>query len=402
MIGIFLPDFPTQTHIFFWREIVALRELGQPVAIVSTTRPDPARCPHAFGAEAAAETHYVFPPRPLAVGRGLVPHPIAMARALRYVAGLRESSWRQKLRVLALLPSAADLRDYARRKGITHIHYHSCANSAHIAALCDILGGPTYSLTLHGDLPVYGTDHDSKMARASFVATAGSHLTSQIIEKAGIPAERIVPSWMGVDTQKFVPGGRGPGRPGRLHFVTVARLNPAKGHAHALAAMRRILDADPTLDLHYTIAGEGPYRAEVEAVVRRLGLADHVAMPGSLSEDQVLDLLRRSDAFVLPSVGVGEAGPVAMMEAMACGLPVICSDIGSTALMIDHGEAGILVAQADESGLADAFLRLARDPEQRHRLGEAARRRAVDLFDCRRTAAALLQSIRRHAAPVAH
>src|SRR5205807_1839053 len=123
---------------------------------------------------------------------------------------------------------------------------------------------------------------------------------------------------------------------------------------------------------------EGPYRTEIEEEVRRLGLADRVTMTGTMSEEAVLKLLREVDAFVLPSVGLGEAAPVSVMEAMACGLPVVCTIIGGTPNMITHGVDGLLVPQADEQALADSIMLLARDPDARRRLGQAARQRAVD------------------------
>jgi colanic acid/amylovoran biosynthesis glycosyltransferase len=389
MLGILIPEFPSQTHIFFWREIEALRAMGQRVGVISTRRPS-ASCRHDFAAGAAAETHYLYPPRPV-VAAVLAARPARTLAAARYLLGLEASSLRRRVAGLGLLACAADLLQHSQREGIEHIHAHSCAEAAHVVALCRILGGPTYSLTLHGDLSVYGTDHGSKMARATFVATDGPHLTEQIVSQAGIPAERVLPTWMGLDIDRFRDAGLRVFEAGRLHLVTVARLNRSKGHRHALAAMRVALDRGA--DLRYTLAGDGPHREEIEADVRRLGLSDRVEFAGSLSESAVLDLLQRADAFVLPSVGLGEAGPISLMEAMACGLPAVSSIIGATPVMVEHGVEGLLVPQGDEGALADAFVRLAVDPEGRRRIGEAARRRAVACFDRRDTARRLLDAI---------
>jgi glycosyltransferase involved in cell wall biosynthesis len=147
------------------------------------------------------------------------------------------------------------------------------------------------------------------------------------------------------------------------------------------------------VDVNYWIAGSGPDRKNVEATIRKLGLGDQVKMMGSLDEQQVLELLQASDVFLLPSVGAGEASPVAVMEAMACGLPVISSIIGGTPDMITNDIDGILVQQRDEAALAAAIQRLYNSQDLRTRLGEAARRRAVEMFDCRRTARLLLNAI---------
>jgi glycosyltransferase involved in cell wall biosynthesis len=174
-------------------------------------------------------------------------------------------------------------------------------------------------------------------------------------------------------------------------MLTVARLNRTKGHAYALRAMRRAIDQGT--ELSYTLAGEGPERAEVEAEIQRLGLTSQVHMLGTQSEEQVQKLLLTHDVFVLPSFGLGEAAPVSLMEAMSTGLSAISSIIGSTPHMVENEVSGFLVAQQDEAALCAAFVRLAGDLELRRRIGAAARKRATEEFDCRRTAQRLVELI---------
>jgi glycosyltransferase involved in cell wall biosynthesis len=397
-LGYLVPEFPGQTHVFFWREVQALRQAGITVHLLSSRRPEPGACRHEFAAEAARQTHYLYPPRFPEALQTLLTRPFRTLKGLGYLLGLRESPWKKRLRNGGLLLCAADLVAHARQRGYRHVHVHSCADTAHVAALARILGGPRYSLTLHGDLPVYGTDHASKMTRATFVACVTAPLRTQVREKVGIPDERTAVLWMGVDTSKYEGEGedRRTYQQNRLHLVTVARLNAMKGHAHALAAMRLALDQG--YDFRYTIAGEGPHRAEIEAAIARLGLAERVVLAGTLSETAVRTLLQEADAFVLPSVGLGEAAPVSVMEAMASGLPVVASIIGGTPDMIDHGVDGLLVPQADEPKLADALMLLAGQPQERRRLGAAARLRAKRDFDTQSTARRLLDAIHRHAA----
>jgi colanic acid/amylovoran biosynthesis glycosyltransferase len=390
-IGMMIPEFPGQTHTMFWREIAALRAMGKTVRILSTRPPAPGSCRHAFADSAAAETYYVYPPRWRAALGTLAARPRGTLRALGYLLRLRESTSWERLKALGFLICAADLLAYCRRNGVTHVHVHSCAHAAHVAALAHALGGPAYSLTLHGDLPVYGKDHATKMAKAKFVLTAGPHLRPSVVERAQYPEARVLPSFMGIDLAKFDPIPARTAEPGRLRLVTVARLHRCKGHRYALAATRRAIDRG--CDLRYTVAGDGPHAEEIRAEATRLGLVDRVVFTGTLAESEVVRVLAEADAFVLPSVGAGEAYPVSVMEAMASGLPVIASIIGSTPEMITPGVEGFLIAQEDIDGLTNVIVALAQDPEVRLRMGAAAGRRAVEAFNVRATASRLLEAI---------
>lgn len=385
-LGYVVPEFPSQTHAFFWREIGAIEDAGTPVRLYSTRRPPAGSCPHAFAEQAAARTTYLFPPRIGAVLR-LLAHPVRTARAVGYLAGLSQTSIAGRLRLLALLPSAADLVQDARRHDVRHLHIHSCANAAHLGALAAILGDLTYSLTLHGDLPVYGVDHAAKMARASFVAAVTRPLSQQIAEVSPATPNPVI--WMGVDCARFTPSHRAPGQD--FTVATVARLNHMKGHRFFLQAMAQLRQQG--ISIAYRIAGEGPERDAILAEIDRLGLQDQVQMMGSLDESRVLDLLRSVDALALSSIGQGEAAPVTVMEAMACGLPVICSRIGGTGDMIRDGVDGFLVPQGDVAAIVDRLRRLQSDPEFAGAMGQAARQSALGSFDHQTNARLLLSRI---------
>jgi glycosyltransferase involved in cell wall biosynthesis len=386
-LGILIPGFPAQTHVFFWREVRALEALNVEVQLFSTRRPD-TPCVHEFAREAAGRTVYAFPPT-LAAGRSLR-SPARLGRVAAYVASLSDRG-AARAKQLLTAACAAELAAQTRRAGIDHLHVHSCADAAHLAAMTHLLGGPTYSLHLHGDLPVYGRDHRQKMRHALFVAAAAEPMRRQVVEEAGVSPDRAFTMKMGVDTDRFTMRPLGPRR-GPLHVVTVSRLALCKGHKHGLGALRMALDAGASL--RYSIVGGGPDQAAIEADIKRLRLENHVAMVGSLGETQVAELLKAADVFLLPSVGIGEASPVAVMEAMATGVAIVCSRIGGTPDMITDGEDGLLVDQADEAGLAAALRRLHDDDDFRIRVSAAGRARAVRQFDARRLAERMLDVIR--------
>lgn len=393
-LGYMVPEFPSQTHVFFWREIEALRGMGVSLHLVSTKKPSPLICQHDFAEAALVETEYVFPPR--------LSHLVSWAkggcrgfsRAYDYINGLDEAQ--TNIRRWGLVVAAIDLLSWARRDRIDHIHGHSCANTAHLLALARVMGGPPYSLTLHGDLTVYGADYKSKMSAAKFVCAVGGHLVEQIVRQVGIPKHRVFSSFMGLrtDALKSIADGRAYERNG-IHLVTVARLNQNKGHFHALAALQEAKMRG--LKVHYTMAGEGPYRHEIETRIKELGLESETTLLGSVSETDVFQLLARADAFVLPSVGAGEAWPVSLMEAMSAGLPVIASTIGATPEMIVDGRDGFLVPQAADQVLFERIESLHNNCDLRRRIGTEARRTACRRFDVETTAKTLLEAIRRPA-----
>jgi colanic acid/amylovoran biosynthesis glycosyltransferase len=390
-LGYLVPEFPGPTAIMFWREIGALRAMGVDVSLVSTRKPSEIN-QHDFHPEAAAETYYLFPPKIHHLGAWLAKGCPNLSQARGYWRKLEDSNLAGRLTQYGLLASAIDLVRWARWQQINHVHGHSCANTAHLLALARCLGGPSYSLTLHGDLEVYGQDHRSKMAGAKFVCVVGNHLRRQVTERAGVTPDRILVTCMGVDSSKLETLGADRSYAlGTLHVVTVARLNAVKGHLYALAAIHRGIQSG--LDLHYTIAGEGPFRDAIETRINELGLRDRVTLAGSLAELEVFRLLSRADAFLLPSTGKGEAWPVSVMEAMAAGLPVIASEIGATPEMITPGEDGFLVPQADAQGILDKITLLANDVGVRTRIGKAARLTARRRFDVSSTAKALIDAI---------
>jgi glycosyltransferase involved in cell wall biosynthesis len=391
-LGYLVPEFPQQTHIFFWREIQALEASGVSVRLISTRKPDLSECKHAFAPQAVARTHYVYPPRLLSVARHLALNPLRLTAALGYLAKLSADNCRERLKQQGLLACALDLANFCGEENITHIHGHSCADAAHLLALCQLVGGPRFSLTLHGDLEVYGRDHQAKMADAAFVSVVGSHLKEQVHSATMIARDRVWVTCMGIESERL--GRLTPKRSDRanqLRLVTVARLDPMKGHRYALAAVRALRDAG--VDVHYVIVGGGDHRAELARKVAALDLLSNVTFAGTLGEEDVTAELMRADVFVLPSVGHGEAWPVSVMEAMACGLPVVATIIGATPEMITPDVDGLLLEQHNEKAIADALLRLARDPELRRRMGQAAKKTARERFDVGATASRLLSAI---------
>jgi colanic acid/amylovoran biosynthesis glycosyltransferase len=388
-LGMFIPEFPTQTHAFFWREIEALRASGVSVTIISTKKPSEI-CPHAFAEIARMQTHYVFPPN-LTSFFVLLATPARLFRTLKYVATLTGGLLR-KIKLLGYIFCAADLLRYTKQIGITHIHVHSCADAAHIASMAELLGGPTYSLHLHGDLQVYGADHQQKCERATFIAAAAAPMESHLKTELKIAEGKTHTLRMGIETSKFINGKLRRKSQSPFRITSISRLHVNKGHTYALQAVRNLVRKG--FDLKYTIAGTGPFQDGIINAISEFQLDDYVCLTGSLSEDQVIELLNNSDGFVLSSVGIGEASPVAVMEAMAAGVPVICSAIGGTPEMILNGDTGFLVRQRSHEDIEAALELLYSNDSIWNKISTSGRLYAAREFDCNVTSNKLLNAIK--------
>jgi glycosyltransferase involved in cell wall biosynthesis len=192
----------------------------------------------------------------------------------------------------------------------------------------------------------------------------------------GLAASRVETLRNGIDTRRFAFSGPCAGGPA----VIVARLSPEKDVATLLHAAAMVVRAEPAF--HLAIAGDGPCMAELHALTTELGLSEHVQFLGMVRD--VAALLARARFFVLSSLSEGVS--LTLLEAMACGLPVVATHVGGTPEVVTD-QTGLLVPPADPTALAAAMLRLHRDAALGRRLGEAGRRRVEKNFDIRRMVA---------------
>jgi len=377
-IGYLIPEFPGQTHAFFVREMNAMKEFGHEIFVISTKKPSAESCSHKFAATAREKTFYVYPPA-ISSFFSLLLNPSGLFQVISYLCRLKETKLKDRIKLLGLIICAESMHRFCKMNSIEHIHTHSCANTAHMAAMCHLLGGPSYSLTLHGDPPVYGVDHMSKSANAKFVSVVARPLQESYHLVSQFPKDRLPVITMGVDLKKFCPDCNWSNRSDKFTVTTVARLHPVKGHELVLEAMNQLRSEGTTI--HYQIIGDGPHREEIEKRVTELGLSDCVSILGTQGEEAIVDYLRKSNVFILPSFGVGEASPVSVMEAMAVGIPVIATYIGGVPDMIQDGKDGFLIPQKSSKAIIEKLKLLITDNELCQKIGKQARESAIKNFD---------------------
>ena len=372
-IGYLVPEFPGQTHAFFWRERRELLKLGFEVTLLSTRRPRRGRAAHPWATEAAGQTHYLSR---LAVRYAATPAAWRLTRDLRAEGfGLR-SAWETAA-------SAVGLARLADAVGFEHVHVHSCARAADVAWAARKLSGLTYSLTLHSEIKHYGGGQARKWGDARFGIAVTDVMRRAAMNAVGRSGTPVGVAPMGVDLGVFTRGGSyapwvgsGP-----LRLVTCGRLNPGKGHDDCIRVVRRLRRDGIPGELTIVGGSDGKhddYAGELSALAAELGVADGVRLIGSVGEDRVAAELADAHAFVLGSRN--EAIGVATMEAMAMGLPVVVTGCPGVEELVSSAAVGRLVPVNDPSAMAAAVTTLANDPADAVAVGQSARRRVEEKF----------------------
>jgi glycosyltransferase involved in cell wall biosynthesis len=395
-LGYLVPQFPGQTHIFFWREIAELEKRGINVDLLSTRPPPPGLIAHHWSDKARARTTYLGKPDIVAglSALGRLPY--------RELSSEVRTDGKPMLTDIAVsVPAAQRLVRHCRMRGIDHVHVHSCGRAALIAAVARCIGGPHYSLSLHGQLSGYGPGQRFKWRHAEFASVMTQKLRTdvQAALAENLPG-RVFVQPMGVDTDVLAP--EGPYRPveadGILRLFSCARLNVGKGHEDLLAAIRRLVDDGRKVKLR--IAGEDDdggsgYRLVLETRIAELGLLDNVKLLGAVDAGQVRRELLSSHIFVLASWR--EAIGVALMEAMSCGTPTIGPAVDGVPELIRDGYDGVLVQPRAPEALASAIVKIADDTDLARRLSSNGRARIVEGFHSSRGAEMLIEGVWRSA-----
>ena len=210
-----------------------------------------------------------------------------------------------------------------------------------------------------------------------FVGVADAH-AEHLISHERFPREKVHTIHNGVDTDRYVPRD---GMAIRLElglplFAPIvgilAALRPEKNHELFLAGAAQIARTLP--EARFLVIGDGPLRAELEALAAKLHVAERTHFLGSRSD--VPTLLAACDVLALTSHN--EASPVSILEALSCGVPVVAAKVGSIPETVLHGETGLLFAPGDVDGFVAHTLKLLREPALRERLGAQGRQRVVE------------------------
>lgn len=390
--------YPHLTETFVYREVLGLRERGIDVRTYACWSPQR----ESLSAESvplAGETTYVFP---LDHVRFAASHlKWLVRRPLRYLGTLGLVTLRSgdspKNRGFALLhfAMAVHLATDMQRKGIRHVHAQFSINAATIALVLSRLLDVPFSFTAHNLLFTRHMILGEKIRRARFIVAISEYTRRFLLGMAprGVdPSERIHVVHCGLPLRQFpvrasTPTNEHP----RLLFV--AQLQERKGTSVLVEACRRLVDRGHRF--HCTVVGGGPLLGSVHRQVDDLGLKETVTLTGPLTQEDLPPLFEEADVFTIPCVtgadGDKDGIPVALMEAMAQGIPTVSTRVSGIPELVEDGVSGLLVAERDPDALADALERLLSDSDLRERLGQAGRAVIEREFDVERTTARLAE-----------
>jgi colanic acid/amylovoran biosynthesis glycosyltransferase len=385
--------FPVTSETFIVRELEALDRADRFDLEIRSLFPSPDSAVHDVsrrwserlvrpsGSDALTGFAWALLTRPLAlssalatVTAGYIRRPPLLARALITVA-----------------LACAHARDLARRSGPTHIHAHYATYPALAAWVCRRLVGSSYSFTVHAhDLYVDKSMLDRKITDARYVVTISDY-NRALLEQHNPTRTPIRVVHAGIDTAAYDFRPRGIPADGEIRALTVASLQQYKGHAVLLEALAM---GGPQVDrITLDLIGDGVLRDELEGLVGRLGLRDRVRLLGSCSEDVVRASLDAADLFVLPSIvaddGQMEGLPVALMEALASGVPTVTTELSGIPEIVVDGVTGLLATPGDAASLNETLTAMVQRGSATVEFAEAGRALVVREFDLRESVVVL-------------
>lgn len=398
--------YPWLSHTFIRSEISALRELGAEVSTFSIWPTPPEQLVSADDRREFERTHALLPPRRAAfVGQlHALRHTRAYATLLEHALSLGPPGARRLLLGASWVVEAVSLWDALRRTDVRHVHAHLGGTAPAVAMLTADLGNAegdepwTWSFTVHGPdefADVVRERLRAKIEAASFVVAISDYTRSQLlalVDESNWSKVHVV--HCGIDPDVFAPSTNGHGsKQAALDVLTVGRLSAAKGHGVFLQAIARL--AAEGVTVRATIVGDGPLRAQLDALAASLGIRDAVTFAGALGHEHLPQQYAAADVVCAPSFAEGL--PVVLMEAMATGKPVVATAVMGIPELVLDGETGLLVRPGRPDLLASALRRLAGDAGLRERLGTAARARVAAEHDNRHEARRLLDLFVQHA-----
>ena len=294
-----------------------------------------------------------------------------------------------------IIASTLNLIRECRKMNAQIIHAHWVLPNGFIAAIASKILGIPFIISLHGSDIFMADKNFLFRAIARWTFKQSSYVTAcsqELYERAKRINKEInielIP-W-GADPQKFKPlenreeiRRKYDWASDEIIISTLGRMVYKKGFSQLLDIAPDLINSNPKIQ--FVIGGSGPLENELKEKADKLGLSKTVSFPGPIPWNEVPEFLGASDIFVLPSQR-DEAGnldglPTVLLEAMACGLPCIASDVGGVSLVIESGKNGLLIPSASLKDLKNSILQLIQEDGNRNKLAQAARKSVIEIYN---------------------
>lgn len=381
--------FPLYSLTFVVDEIDTMRDLGAEISIFSIRKPPRVEYPADFE-RFVDETFYVLPVKILGHLRkhflSFNGAPKAYIGALAFILLRRDLAIRQRLKVLSYFCEAIELGCRLRESGFSHIHVHFLFGGALIAFFLKKIFNIGYSATGHGsDFLVEKFLLEEKVCFSEFVRVGTEYNARCLLKDIGESVgEKVKVIPFGFDIRNKDAWRKRVAsqinlrseRTREVRIVNVGRLVWQKGQSDLIEAARILRHKGYSFSVE--IVGEGELRNELEEMIRKSHLSHCVLLRGVLTRDEIMTLLFEADVFAFPSHSEGFG--IALLEAMAAGLPVVAADITGVSEIIENEVSGKLFRCGAANDLAMRLEEFINNGAARASMGKAALERVLDKF----------------------
>ncbi len=284
-----------------------------------------------------------------------------------------------------------------RQQEVSHIHsqwIHSCGTIGMYGAwLLDV----PFSFTGHAaDLFRDRAALEDKIRRADFIVCISAFHREFYLNHGARP-EQLMLAYCGIDVSHFQPKGRQARAGKAIRILSSGRLVEKKGFRYLIEACRLLSNRGEEYEC--IIGGSGPLEEMLSKQVAELGLSDRITVTGEpITQEKLPEFMRTGDIYCLPCVWASDSDadglPQMLMEAMACGLPVISTPVTGIPDLVIDGETGLLVQPKSAEQLADALCTLLRDRQLRQRLAQQGRAFVTEQFNIKTSLDPLVRRFR--------
>lgn len=288
------------------------------------------------------------------------------------------------VRKIALFPKTVYMAEKMEKMGIRHIHAHYATHPAFSAWLIHKLTGISYSVTVHAhDIFVEQAMLKTKLREAKFVVAISEFNREFLAEHVGgwvLDKTHVVHCGIKPENYNFSQNEK---NPGCFEILSIGSLQAYKGFPYLIKACAKLRDQG--VPFRCRIIGGGEEYQSLERTISSYGLGEHVFLLGPKTQEEVSLLLKEADCYVQPSVITPsrkmEGIPVALMEALASGLPVVATAISGIPELVRQGQTGFLAEPKDSNQLAELLAKVYTKPDQALKLAQAGRELVLKEFE---------------------